>query len=63
MRVHNQGVREEVWFQRREAPFGRQSVVFVCPQGNRLGRMREEKSPGPLHLSKNRNTNAAAQRC
>ena len=63
MRIHNQGVKREVWFQRREAPFDCQSVVFVCPQGNRQGRMREEQSPGPLHLSNNRNTNAAAQRC
>ncbi len=60
MRVHNQGVREEVVFRRREAPFDRQSVVFVCPQGNRQGRMREEQSPGPPHLSKNRNMNEAA---
>ena len=63
MEVRNQGVRQEVWFQRREAPSDRQSVVFVCPQGNRQGRMREEQSPGPPHLSMNRNMNAAAQRC
>ena len=52
--------RKEVWFQHREAPFDRQSVVFVCPQGNRQARMREEQSPEPLHLSNNRNTSAAA---
>ncbi len=63
MRFHNQGVREEVGFQHREVPFDHQSVMFVSPRGNRQGRMREEQSPGSLHLSKNRNTNEAVQRC
>lgn len=62
MRVHKQEVRKEVWFQRREAPFDRQSVAFVCPQGNKQGRMREVQAPGPLHLSNNRNMNEATQR-
>jgi hypothetical protein len=43
MGVGNQEVRQEVWFQRPEAPFDRQSVVFVSPQGNRQGCMREEQ--------------------